>query len=324
VQWLLARSLVQVWLLAAPPEPQRNAQHSDVQDIVDAIVRGEGGVNVQLARARSMGKEAEVAKALEETSIRVSDRERLRNIALALVALMHAGGECTLMRMSQSSDPGTRMYAVQGLGQLKSKAAVPKMITLVGDKVPAVRREAARAVGAMRIETAAPGLLDAAKAETELEAKAAQIIAIGQVGGKKQVKALEKFLTDDPSESTRRAAARALCTLGEKSGLEYAKKMLSSDDQQDHLDAVKLFEDAKAEVAAPVLEPLLNSRNVRMAAAAAHMLYTGGNTKMLEWLVLRAARSKEIDDRLIYEHELESIGITDKQRHEINARNGIQ
>src|SRR5262249_35554124 len=135
---------------------------------------------------------------------------------------------------------------------------------------------------------------------------------------------LEKFLTDDPSESTRRAAARALCTLGEKSGLDYAKKMLGSDDQQDHLDAIKLFEDADAKDAAPVLEPLLNSRNVRMAAAAAHMLYNGGNMKMLEWLVLRAAKAKEIDDRLIYEHELESIGITEKQRKEINDRNGIE
>src|SRR5262249_5568120 len=136
VRALLGLALWVVPALSAPPalaapasQPeQKNTQHSEVQDIVDAIVRGEGSVNNQLMRARALGKEGEVARRLEEIALRVSDPERLRNIALVLVALGQASGEGTLVRMMQSKDPGTRMYAAQGLGQLKSKQAAPKLV----------------------------------------------------------------------------------------------------------------------------------------------------------------------------------------------------
>jgi HEAT repeat protein len=309
-------------VLAAPRETGVNTSHSEVQDIVDAIVRGEGSVNIQLAHARSLGKEAEVARRLEELSDRVSEAERLRNIALALVALKQSSGEATLTRMLDSRDPGTRMYAAQGLGQLRSRAVMPKLITLLNDKVPAVRREAARAVGRMHEKTAAAALLDAAKAESEPEARAAQLVAVGQVGGKKQVKALEEILAEAPSERTRRAAAHALCSLGEPAGFAYAKKMLASDDELDRYDALKLFEDSSAQDAAQVLEPLLAGKDLRLAAAAARTLYEGGNASMLEWLVVRSARAT-LEQRLIYEQQIETIGISDRDRKAILARRRI-
>jgi HEAT repeat protein len=213
------------------------------------------------------------------------------------------------------------MYAAQGLGQMRSREAAPKLVALLEDKVPAVRREAARAVGRLREKTAAPVLLDAAKAESELEARTAELIAIGQVGGKKQVKALLEFL-EAPSEGTRRAAAHALCALGEKDGLAYAKKMLGSDDEVDRYEALKLFEDSSAKDAASVLEPLLAGKDLRLAAAAARTLYDGGNAAMLEWLVVRSARSS-LDDRLIYEQQLESIGISERDRTAILSRRRI-
>jgi HEAT repeat protein len=244
----------------------------------------------------------------------------MRNIALALVAMKQRSSEATLLRLTEMKDSGTRMYAAQGLGQLKSQTAIPRLVAMLSDSVPFVRREAARAIGALKVNSAAAQLFETARAETDPEARAAELIAVGQVGGKKQIDLLETVIEVDGRESTRRAAARALCTLGAQSGFDYAKKMFASDDGEDHVAAVKLFEDSKPEDAARMLQPLLQSKDVRLAATAAHTLYNCGDTKMLEWLVVHSAKAS-IEHRLIYEQELESIGITDDQRQEILLRN---
>jgi hypothetical protein len=330
VRWLVAPCLLLSFCaFAAPPNSRvglgtkasakNNTSHSGVQDVVDAIVRGEG-VHGQLARARSMGKEAEVAERLEELSLNVTHPDRMRNIAFALVALKRPSSEATLLRLTQSTDSGTRMYAAQGLGLLKSKDGISRLVSmLTTDRIPGVRREVARALGALRVQSAAADLFETARAETDPDARAAELIAVGQVGGKKQIDSLEAVIEIDGRESTRRAAARALCALGAEAGFDYVKKLLASDDPEDRIAGVRLLDDARVEDAARLLGPLLTSKDVRLAATAAHTLYTCGDAKMLDWLVVHSATAT-LDHRLIYEEELENMGLTEEQRHDILAR----
>src|SRR6185436_6860145 len=130
---------------------------------------------------------------LSEVSRTATDPERLRNIATALSMIGGTKGEESLLRLLSSDDPATRMYAAIGLGKMKSQAGGPRLLALLTDKMPGVRREAARGVGRLNPKGSGPALMKAAQDETETEARAAMLIAVGQVHDQQQSKALEAF-----------------------------------------------------------------------------------------------------------------------------------
>jgi hypothetical protein len=72
-----------------------------------------------------------------------------------------------------------------------------------------------------------------------------------------------------------------------------------------------------------VLEPLLKDDDRALQAAAARILYQGGDLPKLDWLVLRSFQSLG-DDRLAYEKELESLRLPDDERRAILRRAGIK
>lgn len=255
---------------------------------------------------------------------RTSDRKLRGQILEFLAALGVRDGEIerAFLQSLQSDDTGEVMTAARGLGALKSEQAVKPLITLLGHAMLGVRREAARALGAIGKPPAGAPLLKAAKAEGDLDVKVVMITAAGRSGDKKQSSALEALLKDD-SESTRFAAAQGLCALGTASCATFAGKLLASTDKNERLQGVMLFEGTSAKVAGPVLEKVLAQPEVKVRARAARILAQGGDAKKLDWLVIESARAKG-EERLPYEDELEKLRLTDEQRAAILKKAGLQ
>jgi HEAT repeat protein len=301
---------------------KKAGQRAEAQDIEDAIVRVEGNLNTLINRVHYLGQEAIVSLDLSEMVKRAADLPQQRNVAQALAELGHPNGEPGLLWLINSEDGAVRMAAARGLGRVKSMAAIPKLTPLLSDKTLGVRREAAKALGALHAAKAGPALMKAAQVEGEPEVREAMLVAVGQTGDKRQAGALEHFL-DDSSESARFAAAQGLCGLGAKKGFEFAKKRLASADRYERMRGLLLFEGSRAKEVAPVLEPLLTDKDASIAAATGRILYQGGDDKKLDWLVLRSFQTNG-DEKLAYEKELEALRLADDQRRAILAKAGIK
>jgi len=185
-----------------------------------------------------------------------------------------------------------------------------------------VRREAARALGTLRVAQAGSALVTAARAEPELEARAAMLTAAGQSGDVRQGAALRPFLKSS-SESTRFAAARGLVHLGAPEGLAFARGLLGSEDRFVRRQGLALFEGVSAQHSGRALRPLLEDPDRGLAAGAARVLYQGGEGTMLEWLVLAAWRAKDPRERLAVERELEPLHLGDEARRAVLRRAGV-
>jgi HEAT repeat protein len=320
---LLSLSMIALTAQAGPQSAQKNAvQRAEAQDIEDAILHGDGNLNTLLNRAHHLGQEGLIALDLSEAVRRTGDVALQRNIATALAELGHANAEPGLLFLTGSDDGATRMSAARGLGRVKSQAGVPKLLALLNDKTLGVRREAARALGQLHASKAGAALMKAAQTEGEPDTREQMLIAVGLTGDKRQIPALERFLSES-SESARFASAQALCTLGALKGMEFARKQLSSPDRYERQRGVLLFEGSRAKDAAPVLEPLLKDKDRTVQAVAARVLYQGGDEKKLDWLVLTSFQSNG-DDKLPYEKELETLRLADDQRRAILAKAGIK
>jgi HEAT repeat protein len=263
----------------AGPSSQKTAvRRAEAQDIEDAILHGEGSLNAQLNRVHYLGQEGIVSADLSDLVRKAHDVQQIRNIATALADLAHPHGEAGLLLLAQSDDGATRMAAARGLGRLKSAVSMPKLLAMLTDKTLGVRREAARALGLLRNPKAGGPLMKAAQAEGEPEVREAMLVAVGLCGDKRQAAALERFL-EDSSESARFAAAQGLCDLGAKSGFDFAKKRMASEDRYERMRGVMLFEGSQAKEVSSVLTPLLDDKDRSVAAATARILFQGGDAK---------------------------------------------
>lgn len=294
------------------------ARQAEADALTVDILQGRN-VGGAIAKVKYLGQEVQVATALQ-SQVRNADPRVRRDVAMALAQLGNLSHEPALVELARDEDGATRMFAAQGLGRISPSNKI--LAVLLADKTMGVRREAAKAMGNARSKKLAPKLLAAASAEGEPEARIAMLTSVGRSGDKKSIPKVEVFLTHS-SESTRFAAAQALCLLGAPSGFEFAKKMLASEDKYERRQAVALFEGAKAKIAAPLLKPLLNDPDKTIAATAARILHQGGEPKMLEWLVMAAWKSNGTE-RLAYEGQIEKLALTDEQRKIILKGQGIK
>ena len=118
---------------------------------------------------RDIGTPAEVPALLDavdttvgagsDTATRAANRTNAR-IAEALGEIGDAGAGPTLLRLARSKDDLVRMEAVQALGEVKFKGAVPELSLLVDDQAapPLLLKKAIVALGDMGDATAIPAL----------------------------------------------------------------------------------------------------------------------------------------------------------------------
>jgi HEAT repeat protein len=317
---VVAALLLPLTALAGSASAAKRAQSRAEADAVLAQVAKGGPVPAALSRLHYLREEAYAAEELSPLLRNTFEERTRRNLASLLASLGARGGEPTLVKLTTDGDSTVRMYAAQGLAKLGSRNT-GAVLPLLSDKSSGVRREAARALGASRNAKVGRPLMAAAKAEPELEVRAAMLEAAGACGDAKQRPALKAYLDSD-SESTRFAAARGLCRLGAPEGFAFAQKLLGNSDKFVRRQGLALLEDVPAKKATPVLSPLLEDADRGLAAASARMLYQGGDASALDWLVLASWNAKG-EEKLTYEKELETLQLADDKRKAILRRAGV-
>lgn len=316
-----------VWplvLALAVPALARPNHRMEAQAVIDQFLSGRMGVNQAANRLSYLGEAGFASEELINAQRRTNDPKMLAAILEALVALGVANEdtERAFLRAMETDDLSTRITAMRGLGKVKSARSATKLIEQLEAKQPVVRREAAKALGQIGSPKAGAPLMKAAKVEEDLETRLAMVVAVGRSGDKKQAAALEVLLNGD-SETTRLAAAQALCLLGAKSGAAYAGKLLASAQPIERLQGVLLFEGASAKVAGPVLKGALADADHKVRANAARVLAEGGDKTKVTWLVLESAQAVG-EDRLPYEDQLEKLRLSDEARQDILKKAGLK
>ena len=318
---LLALAFTSTAVLATPPSVQkRQERRVETRALVREVLEGKLPVPTATSRLRILREEAFAAELLIEVLPRVLEPRRLRDVTAVLAGLETRVAEPTLVDLAGHEDGAVRMYAVQGLGKVRSRRA-DVLLPLLEDKSLGVRREAARALGATRIAQVGKPLLTAARAESDPQTRVMMLEAVGAAGDKKQAPGLKAFL-DDSSESTRFAAARGLCLLGTPEGFAFARKLLASEDKHVRRQGLALYEGLSAKQSATALRPLLEDKDRTLAAGAARVLYQGGDKTMMSWLVL-ASWNAQGEEKLVYEKELETLHLADDERKALLRKAGV-
>lgn len=292
-------------------------------EVLDDFAGGRANVNTAVNRVKRVGGEEYASLELVSAYKRAGEQERAHVLEfLAGLAFRNKSVEETFLRALTHKDPAEIVAAEIGLGRIKSAEALKPLIGNLASQNFGVRREAARALGLIGKPAASAPLLKAAKTEGDFDLKLLMIQSAGRAGDKKQVGALEAMLKDG-SESTRLAAAQALCIMGTPSCAKFAGTLLASKDKSERLQGVMLFDGASAKQSGKVLAPALRDEDPRVRARAARLLAEGGDEAKKAWLVVESAKA-EGDVKLIFEDELEHLRLTDEQRSAMLKKAGLK
>jgi HEAT repeat protein len=275
-------------------------------------------LNQFVNRVEYLGEQGWVSDELVTALRQAPDPRRRGQLLEALAAIAptgHDDAEKVLLSAVRGDELGVRLSSVRALGRLKSTHAVPVLLTLLGDASIALRRDAAKALGDIGNGSASAALATALKTEGEVEARVAMLLALGRLHDAKQAAVIEPFLSSD-SESTRLAAAQALCLVGSPKGLAVAKRLLASAVASERLMGASVLDGAPAAIARPALRASLTDPDHHVRALAARVLLQGGDRSKLDWLVL-ASEAAQGDHKLAYEEQLERLHVSDEERRAI-------
>lgn len=320
----LMRWIVLFMVLASVSFAKPRDKSGEALGVMEQFFQGQLSVNPAVNRIRYLGAENyashEVVLALRRSN---ESRTRERYLEfLSALEVRHQDVENAFLDILKTDNIGEVMVAANGLGRLKTAAAVKPLIGLLSHRTVGVRREAARALGSIGKPEASAPLIKAAKAEAELELKVLMLQSAGRAGDKKQAAALEALLKDE-SETTRMAAAQGLCALGTPACAKFAGKLLSSTDRNERLQGVMLFDGASAKAAGASLAPILNDTDDKIRARAARILAQGGDASKVDWLILESSKANG-EKRLVYEDEIEKLRVSDEQRQAVLKKAGLQ
>lgn len=148
-----------------------------------------------------------VAKALiEDPSARVRAAA-----ARALTRLNNEGPDAELATALSDSDEQVRLAALHGALRIHVFSGIDKVVRMIDDPSPQVRRRAARTLGAMRARDAVLGLVLLTSPETESDpsVRAAAVTALGRIADPEARESVSAAL-DDSDQYVRDAARIAL------------------------------------------------------------------------------------------------------------------
>jgi HEAT repeat protein len=276
-------------------------------------------------RISNTGGEAAATEYLTKKMAQVFDTRRRAAYfdLLSMVATPNAAlADLAATTLKSSDDVSQRLAAVRILGRMKNQAVVPLLTPLLTEGVLGLRREAARGLVALKAVKAAGALAKAAVVEDDPETRSLMIVGVGRLGDSRQAKTLEPLL-ESSSETTRVAATQALCLLGNKKGVDAARALLASKDKFERLQGVMLFEGAEVKVAKGLLEPMTTDPEPSVRARAARILAQSGEPRWIDWLVLEGYRGT-VEDKLLFETELEQLRLSDEQRAAILKKAGLK
>ncbi|MBM4380073.1 MAG: HEAT repeat domain-containing protein [Deltaproteobacteria bacterium] len=302
--------------LLMPALPPTAAAKEDLQEARAAVmdvVQGRS-VSAALACLEFLGAGGTACDALTPHALGADARVR-RNVAEVFARFAERPHKEALLALATDADVSLRVAAARGFGHAKLDHVGLRL--LLRDKASGVRREAARALGRLKPADAGKAVLEAAEAEAEPEVREAMLVAAAAAPFPGLVGRLERLLGHSP-ESTRMAAARALCLLGAPSGLAVAREKLDSKSRCDRRDGVTLLDGAPLKAAGPLLAPLLKApvQDMNLAAPAARVLAQAGDAKALEWLVVQAHEARGADAGPLLD-AVEALKVADEDRKRI-------
>lgn len=268
--------------------------------LIDSLTEGSVSPNHAVNRLTLWGAERLATEQLTQRLrklIAPGRKEPLLEV-LSQLAVFSDEAETVLLRALDDEPLGNRMAAARALGRIKSVRATPKLELLLADPAIGLRKEAARALAAIGQPRSGAALMSAAKNEEDPSTRALYLVAVGRSTDSRQRAALEAFLQNS-SESTRMAAAQALCLLGSTKGQAFVSKMLASSDLLERLEGVKLLQGTGLKVAKPLLTPLLADPDHRIRAAAGRVLLEAGDTSSAQRLAAGwASSATERDEKV--------------------------
>lgn len=136
----------------------------------------------------------------------------------------------------KSTDASARRAALNRLGAIRARDAVPAIIEAMSDKDPGAREAAAFALGQIT-EPRAAAVLARALEDSNAEVRASAAFALGMLGDRAYVEALSKMLEDKES-AVRSCALAALGLLQDEEGVDEIIEMLSDPTYDARYDAV--------------------------------------------------------------------------------------
>jgi HEAT repeats len=127
----------------------------------------------------------------------------------------------TLLKVAEgTTDVDTRWMAIRGIGFLKYKKAAPFLVDSLHSDHHYVRANAARALGDMKINSAAPALITLLKDEQDGGVIEQASLALGEIGAKNAVPVL-KLKVSHPSSETRMWVLQAIGVLGSRDDVPF-------------------------------------------------------------------------------------------------------
>ncbi len=222
-------------------------------------------------------------KALKDTSPFVR-----ANAAAALGNFWRRAEEALddLKPLMRDESRDVRIWAVQSVGAINAKAALPELMASLKDNEPKVRAAAAGALGGLpppHPEDVVDALLDRAEKDTDPLVRVTAVNAIwGMLPGRETVPRLLKLLESNDT-GVRTAAAGALGAIGDPSSFDALRERFRNDDDTGVRAGAAMALGLLGPEAEPIVPELVRALNdtepsVRSAAANA-----------LSWLPLYAA-----------------------------------
>lgn len=120
-----------------------------------------------------------------------------------------------------------RYLAMKALHYIESPLTVQVALEVLEDEFPSLRRQAARTLGRLRVETARPALLELLQSD-DPDMQLAALEALGRIGGEGAREAIEPFVTS-PRWEVQRVALTALSELGDPAAAPAVRELLGHD-----------------------------------------------------------------------------------------------
>lgn len=189
----------------------------------------------------------------------------------------------TLTQLLGDSDAESRREAIQNLGKLGAKDAGPAIVGLLSDPSERVRREAADVLGRLGTRDATSALIEALKDKDE-EVRGESIAALGEIGARDARPQLRQMYDTDPGRHRVRLV-RALKALGDNVPFQQEVKRLSdsaltSENARDRGRAIQMLSWFAREQAQDVFKKAREDGNEWVRREAERALRGGGDR---EW-----------------------------------------
>jgi len=183
------------------------------------------------------------------------------------------------------SDNDTRLIAIEALGRLHQSEALPQLHKmLLTEQTPYNQIMVAHSLLLLGDNSGTDLLIKAMRESSNVDYRAAAIMALGDARDAKVAGELKKMLAD-PELEVRMAAAAALTHYGDAEGLPVLHTAMESQESRVRNEVSQLLEHVDYNVAKSVIMASLNSPDQQVRMAGVHALGVSGGDAAIEPLM---------------------------------------